>query len=476
MFVGAVPRPAVEQITRVVPFDEWREVYVGCSGSFRVDRAIKARHPLVNVHSNDVSLVSCGLGALATNASFPLRFSGRLAFVEAHVDSFRDRVAAVLVALEMARHKGDNDHARAHFRHYEDRFPHYLASARTRLDGFLEGLTVASFTAGDFREHAVRAAKADGGIAAFPPTYKGGYERLYRFIDENAEWPAPSYEVWDPKRLEDWLDELDRLQVRWCVIADRALAGRRPVTVYQSPSNKPVYAYADDAGGSVRRSRYRAEPFKYIRVEPAMLGPEAEVKIVPAASEHMNFLKDRYLAKGINHVTGWMNYLVYLDGRLAGGFIFARDKSGQHDRVYLLSDFAVARERRLGKLIAMLATCRAVVRAVERRLLVRVARIYTTAFTDRPVSMKYRGIFQLMGRRPGALSYASTVREQTPNDIYREWFRRFARDPHPAGEAQGAEAPREERPLHEQRDLLATGGEHPPGRLPDDGTGRLPGG
>jgi len=435
MFVGSVPCSSVEQITRVVPFDEWSEVYIGCSGSFRVDRAIKERYPKVRVHSNDVSLLSCGLGALATDATFPLRFRGRLAFVEEEVGSFFDRVAAVLVALEMARHKGSNAHAAAHFRHYRENFGRYLGSAKETLTRFLDGLAIDTFTPGDFRAQTAPAAEAGGGIAAFPPTYKGGYERLYRFVEENAEWPAPAYDVWDPGELEAWIAELERLGVRYCVIADRALPGLSPVTVYRSPSNKPVYAYADGAASSVRRKGYRSVPFRYTPVDAAALGPKAEVKIVPAASEHMNFLKDRYLAKGIAHVTGMMNFLVYLDGRLAGGFIFARDKTGRQDRVYMLSDFALARARRLSKLIAMLATCRAVIRAVERKLLIRVDRIYTTAFTDRPVSMKYRGIFDLVDRKPGMLNYASPIREQTPGDIYRDWFRRYARDAQPPRQA-----------------------------------------
>ncbi len=109
MFIGAVPKPAVEQITRTVPFDEWGDVWVGCSGSFRFDRAVKQRHPSVRVHSNDVSLLSCGLGALATGEAFPVRFKDRLGFVEDVVgESFFDRVAAVVVALEMAAYKGSN--------------------------------------------------------------------------------------------------------------------------------------------------------------------------------------------------------------------------------------------------------------------------------------------------------------------------------------------------------------------------------
>ena len=129
MFVGAVPRPAVEQITRSVPFTEWRQVFVGCSGSFRFDRAVRDVHPTVAVHSNDVSLLSCSLGALATGAEFPIAFKGRLAFIEDLVagQPFAARVAAVEVALEMAKYKGANPYAQAHFAHYQERFVEFLA-------------------------------------------------------------------------------------------------------------------------------------------------------------------------------------------------------------------------------------------------------------------------------------------------------------------------------------------------------------
>ena len=72
----------MEQITRTVPLTAWREVFVGCSGSFRFDRAVKDVHPSVRVHSNDVSLLSCSLGAAAIGTEFPITFTGRLAFIE----------------------------------------------------------------------------------------------------------------------------------------------------------------------------------------------------------------------------------------------------------------------------------------------------------------------------------------------------------------------------------------------------------
>ena len=435
MFTGAVPRAVVEQILRTVDFGAWGDVYVCCSGSFRVDRAIKERHPNARIHANDVSLLSCGLGALAKGQTFPLTFRGRLDFVEGEVGSFTERVAAVLVALEMAQFKAGNAHAVAHFRHYRENFEKYLVSAAEKLAVFLDGLEIESFTPGDFRDHAKRAVVDGSGVAAFPPTYKGGYERLYRFVDDNVDWPAPAYDLWNPDDLEGWITEVEGLGVRYCVIADKVLPGRAPATVYRNMTNKPVYTYAGGTASSVRRHGHRSDPFRYTPIDVHALGPAAEVKIVPATAQHMNFLKDRYLAKGIVHVAGMMNYLVYLDGRLAGGFIFARDKGGGPDRVYLLSDFAIARGRKLSKLIAMLATCRAVIREIERKLIVRVEGIYTTAFTNHAVSMKYRGIFDLVGRKPGAINYVSAVREQTPNDIYRDWFRRYARDPKPARQA-----------------------------------------
>ena len=198
MFVGAVPRPAVEQISRSVPFADWQQVFVGCSGSFRFDRAVRDVHPTVAVHSNDVSLLSCSLGALATGAEFPIAFKGRLAFIEPLIagQPFTARAAAVEVALEMAKYKGTNPYTQAHFAHYEERFVEFLAPVWKRLDAFLEGLHIASFHPGDFREQAKRATEVGGGVAAFPPTYKNGYERLYRFVDECADQPRSSYDNW----------------------------------------------------------------------------------------------------------------------------------------------------------------------------------------------------------------------------------------------------------------------------------------
>ncbi len=104
MFIGAVPKEVIQQVLSTVPFDAWGDVYVGCSGSFRFDRAVKMRHPKCRVYSNDVSLLTCSIGALAMGREFDIRFKGELEFVEPAIAGldFRGRVAAVMVAAAMA--------------------------------------------------------------------------------------------------------------------------------------------------------------------------------------------------------------------------------------------------------------------------------------------------------------------------------------------------------------------------------------
>ncbi len=191
--------------------------------------------------------------------------------------------------------------------------------------------------------------------------------------------------------------------------------GHHPqVTVYRSAINKPVFTFADQASSSVRHTANRAAPFRYTPLDPAAVTAASKVEIISANSAQMNFLKNIYLAKGIAHTTGLANFLVLVDGCVAGGFIFARDRFVQGDRIYLLSDFALAPRSRLSKLVAMLATCELVIRLLEVRLVQRIDLIMTTAFTTQPVSMKYRGMFDLVSRKPEMLNYASQARASPP--------------------------------------------------------------
>lgn len=468
MFFGAVPREAISQVCRAVPFDAWRNVFVGCSGSFRFDRSVHEAHPSALVHSNDVSLPSCAIGSLAAGQPLALTFTGRLAFVEDHLRNAPPaaRVAAVWVAQEMARYRLETDYARTHFQHYQDRFAEFLEPATAKTETLLGQLAVASFYPGDFRDQAQRALEADGGVAAFPPTYKGDYEKLYRFVEANTEWPRPDYRIWDPAQIGDWIDELDAMRVRYCVLVEHELPGRKPTTAFYG-GIKPVFTYADAGVSSIRRRVRKAEPFRYQACDPAALTPKSRVEVVNATTPQMNFLKDIYLAKEIQHTTGIANFLVFLDGKLAGGFIFVR-RTGKIPGLYMLCDFSLAPKSRLSKLIIMLASSATCAGLMERHLQMRIPRLFTTAYTDKPVSMKYRGLYELHKREPGKLHYVSQIRPEGFAGLYAEWWQRFVANARHPGAAAEPQTAGKKRALHEGAAVRAPGREHPAGRVPDE--------
>ena len=68
--------------------------------------------------------------------------------------------------------------------------------------------------------------------------------------------------------------------------------------------------------------------------------------------------------------------------------------------MYMMADFPIphTQYKRLSKLMIMLAVSGETRRVLERLREYRLTNVVTTAFTARPVSMKYRGVFDLVKR------------------------------------------------------------------------------
>jgi len=435
LFVGAVPRETIEQVFGVVDLKDMRSAWICCSGSFRLEQALAKRYPGVPVHSNDVSLLSTAVAQHAIGKPLDMKFKGRLAFLEDHIVSPLDRLGALAVAVEMAAFTSPNVYAQAHFAHYQGRVAHYIKEAGTRLDAYMSALNLTSYACVDFRRHAAKAVEEGGHIFAWPPTYKGGYERLYRFVDENTDWERPEYDVFEPKQLTGWMDSLDDQGAAYTVCADHEIEGRKATGYFKAGRARTVYLFTSrPERSSVRKHGHKSTPFVYRPVDPSQLTAES-VQLVPLSAGHINFLKDSYLSAGLEHTTGTMSFGVLLDGTIAGAFIYqvgqgrgswSDPRLGPCNSVYLLSDFSLSRDRRLSKLIAMLASGQEPIEQFDLRRMQRTEWLVTTAFTKNAVSMKYRGIYELLTRKPGALNYISEVRRDSSQQIYAAWWRRYA--------------------------------------------------
>jgi len=133
------------------------------------------------------------------------------------------------------------------------------------------------------------------------------------------------------------------------------------------------------------------------------------VQIVRIDAKVMNAIRSMYLAQHITVCDAPRNYAVLSAGKLVGAFAFAypRGVGGMACDIYLLSDFAIrpSPHRRLSKLILACVMSREVKADLEHWLVSRLSKIGTTAFTKNPVSMKYRGLFEVYSRDEGKVNY-----------------------------------------------------------------------
>jgi len=225
--------------------------------------------------------------------------------------------------------------------------------------------------------------------------------------------------------------------VPYVLLSDRLFEGHTPVIEYTSGRKVPHYCYARTAKSSRRALYNRPAPFRYNRIRPERLTKKSKVAIVETDGPRMNFLKDVYLAKSIQHSIGAANFLVYVDDMLVGGLIYSLPKYGAYGpgAIYLLSDVTLTREGKLSKLVAMLATSQQILDVVGRKIVNRLDFVVTTARTHKPVSMKYRGIYRLLSRRPSedksegnVIQYGAESRPETPQEIYADWWRRYGKE------------------------------------------------
>ena len=115
-------------------------------------------------------------------------------------------------------------------------------------------------------------------------------------------------------------------------------------------------------------------------------------------------LRSEYMNPFIRPGSASLAIGVMVDGLLAGVFAFSTAPSpgamADPSRIYMLSDFPVAPTDypRLSKLVLYAALSRESQLLAERAARRRIRHVYTTAFSNRPASMKYRGLFSLHNR------------------------------------------------------------------------------
>ncbi len=428
MFIGSINRHMRAVLKAVAAGWEGLPVYVACSGNFTVER-ILAGCGVGRIHSNDVSIYSCALGWYLAGKSvqYKVRTEQEVfpdcKWLEDYLKPGIPTIATLLLAGEMLKVGGDNPYVRRIQGEYRLKWKGLHVKTVERIKKAIGEMSVATYFAGDCRIFLANADK-DAICVSFPPTYKGGYERLFKKLDAIFEWPVPTYDLFSPEDFEQFGQTVRSFR-HWIISSDSAqesLAGHHVATVQTSMLSKPVFMYCDDARAKL------ATPHQNIGKNPwaAHTGRVVDsVQIVCIEAKVMNAIRSMYLSQSIMVCDAPYNYAVLSAGKLLGcfSFSFTRGVSGLACDFYLLSDFAIrpSPHRRLSKLILACVVSKEVQAELEQKLCSRVKIIGTTAFTNNAVSMKYRGIFKVAGRSEGKVNYLGPAGKWTLKEGVKWW-------------------------------------------------------
>ena len=405
-----------------------RKVYVGCSGAFTVEQIISRYAPKARMWGNDVSLYSSALGAYLANQSFRLEVQEeKFAWMEPYLADEEAKAAAVMVLFEVLKYeKANNLFKQRHWAHYLNNFQKFHQDTIAKLRERKQEIRLEAYTSRDIYD-LLDEMPPDAVAVAFLPTYAGGYERMFKRLEEIFAWDRPEYGMIDADRK---VAILEKMKTRdYLFLDDKVWEDLPQVAVVRKARMKPVYIYSNMAAlrlGVMKQQRH-AEFVPFARLSDAdEITPESKVTVTPTTNRVVNYYRDVYLSKGVGiPADGEAPFVVAVDGKVFGFLIYTRMQGGGD--MYLLADFVVnsTRYQRLAKLLLLVTQTREVRRLLEEKLLLEIPKCRTMVFTDKPVSMKYRGLYKLARRDPGKLVYETDMGILNLSEVVPLWLKKY---------------------------------------------------
>jgi len=195
--------------------------------------------------------------------------------------------------------------------------------------------------------------------------------------------------------------------------------GREPILFYSNLDNIPVL-FSTKKKSQIIHELPRTIPTDYVLPAHANL---SVVKCKPSLVLHYKHL---FMSSQVDYSDAAELALAFLaDGVVFGFATFSQwTHSMDGNRfIFMNSDFVLpSATPRLSKLLLYLVRSDEVRRLVARQYLFAYPSIQTTVFTDKPISMKYRGIFQKTGKHAnGKLTYTADFTMETLKERFEQW-------------------------------------------------------
>lgn len=410
------------------------DVFCACSGNYTTDKMLSAMG--FTVHSNDVSLYSKLIADYVLGKDeTPVKVKDeQFAKVFANWEDLPlKKLCMVMYMMHIAQllpQKKEYQIEMLDIFMQKEQAEIFYRSTLEKLNKGGLSFKIKDFYYGDFADF-LKMKKGKGIGIAFPPTYKGGYEKMFKAVEDTFEWKHADYNIFDPKKADElflkFLEEDKNLiytDREFDLLSDYETAqivlgiGKKPLYLYSSIEETPKRYYVERPQ-KAQSSKFRVIPMDFEFTENTNIS----VKVVN--KEDVNYFKGFYMSNKVDYTNGGDLALMFFADGLAFGFaVFSKYSSRRMGELMGLSDFVVnSKTKRLSKLLIMLELTHDVRMVIARSVQEYFDIIYTPVYTQKPVSMKYRGVFKLEKREPGKLTYFGTFNESTIKETYKKWLK-----------------------------------------------------
>ncbi|MFZ2088588.1 MAG: hypothetical protein WAU47_08440 [Desulfobaccales bacterium] len=191
-FVSSINAETRKWLGNNGPAFDGRQIFVGCSGCFTVEQILTRYAPKAKLWGNDVSLYSGVLGAYLAGQPFNLAVrEEKFAWLEPYLADEEAKAATVMVLFEALKYeKADNLFKQRHWAHYLDNFQGFHQATVAKLRERKQEVRLEAYTFKDIFD-LLDEVPQDAVAVAFLPTYAGGYERMFKRLEEILDWDRP---------------------------------------------------------------------------------------------------------------------------------------------------------------------------------------------------------------------------------------------------------------------------------------------
>jgi hypothetical protein len=429
-FIGAINQQLRKFFGTHAKILEGRKIYVGCSGNFSIESVISSRCARADIHSNDISLYSTAAGYMLTDRHLPVEIiHPDLTWLNDYTRRGPcEQIAVLQLLLTMLEfEKRNNAHRQRLWDGYLAQFDYLFSRTVEKARAFKASVRIVDYTTTDVFDYFPR---SDGVMIGYLPTYSGGYERLYKKLSAAVRWESPDYAILTEERR---LATIEKMTKGEYILFDDTERDLPCISKVAKPGKREVYIYSNlrIPGGLIRSHISEKHPRYDILMPDDEITTAATITVKQVDLPTINHYRNLFLSKRITPGAGGPNYLVFAAGKLFGAMMFLpySVKLRSRTEIYLMSDFVVPSNRhtRLAKLMLMVTLCRETRELLEKNQIKRYETILTSVFTDKPVSMKYRGLYELVKRGEGFLNYRGTFADLTYLEVIPQWIKKYCK-------------------------------------------------